>query len=251
MLIGKRDDQGPHKGVPSGDEGQDRHSDNGVDIHGNDHLDEELQIAAAVHLCGLEQGGRRLHEIFLQHKDVKAVGNCRQHNTGETVQKPQAAAGHVVLDDQDLRGDHHGQHEQVEAEVTAGKGVDAEGVGTQNGERQGYHHAENADPDGVAEKHSEGDQIPGVFVVLPLGSLGHPLGRDGDGLRQCFQGGEEHPDKGEHHHQCADDQHHVFDDGENRLAGIPDLELCIFSLHRVPSLTRSGQISWRPPAVPP
>ncbi|MFR8861279.1 MAG: hypothetical protein ACLVH0_04410 [Coprococcus eutactus] len=43
-----------------------------------------------------------------------------------------------------------------------------------------------------------------------------------------FQGGEEHPDKGEHHHQCADDQHHVFDDGENRLAGIPDLELCIF-----------------------
>ena len=96
----------------------------------------------------------------------------------------QGAAGHVVLDNQDLRGNHHGEHEEVEAEIPPREGVDGKGVGPQNGEGQGQDHAEKAHPDGIAEVQGEGDQVPGIAPVFPAERRREPLGRDGNGLRQ-------------------------------------------------------------------
>ena len=233
------DHKGPDKGIPLADKGQNSNGSNGILVHGDHDFPEVAPVAAAVHLGRFVEDGGDLHKILPHHIDIETAGHRWQNNALKGVHPAQLGDRDEVLDDEQLCGDHHSGQAKQKQQLFAPKFVNGEAVGRQHGKHQGKEGTAARHNNGVAQIKAKGGDGKSLRVIFKLGHRREQGWRDGDGLRQCFQGGKEHPQKREDHDKGSNSQNGDLD----RLAHV--------LFHIRPSLIHSIQTAWRPTSESP
>ena len=108
------------------------------------------------------------------------------------------------------------QEEHILAlELHFGKGVGRKGGGEQL--QQGDHHG---DLDRVLHKGKQRDLGPDVHIVLPAGIFGDPLDGEAEHVLIQLKGGGQHPQKGQQHTGCDDDEEEIDQELGDEIAAL-------------------------------
>ena len=162
-----------------------------------------VQIGGFAHLIGDAQIG------LAEEEYAESTDQARKYQ-GKNCIGHAHFSDHLILgDDEDLAGKGHLDEDDHEEDILAAEFQLREGVARHRAEKYGADHPEEYHQRGVDVQPSErqgSDCFPEVVQ--------HQLGREDSGrdlhtFRDGFGAGEQHPYKGEHHHQGANDQEKV------------------------------------------
>ena len=135
------------------------------------------------------------------------------------VQMPRAhhhELGHHVGLPRHCDGGNVAEEERVFAlELHLGKGVGCKGGSEQL--QQGDHHG---DLDRVFHKSQQRDLGPDVHIVLPAGIFGDPLDGEAEHVLIQLKGGGQHPQKGQQHTSCDDDEEEIDQELGDEVAAL-------------------------------
>ena len=129
---------------------------------------------------------------------------------------PHHELGHHVGLPRHCNGGNVAEEERVFAlELHLSKGVGCKGGSEQL--QQGDHHG---DLDRVLHKGEQRDLGPDVHIVLPARIFGDPLDREAEHVLIQLKGGGQHPQKGQQHTSCDDDEEEIDQELGDEIAAL-------------------------------